>query len=53
MTNYCVRLTALFLSNFVVSASKLASFAGQVISTSPVLGNCSRIMTMHYIMSTM
>ena len=40
-------------SDFVVSARKLASFSGQVISTSPVVGNISRIMTRHCIMSTL
>ena len=32
-------------SGFVVTAGKLASFTGQIISTSPVSGNISRIMT--------
>ena len=38
-------------SNFEVSSSKLASFTGQVISTSPVVGNYSRIMARHCIRS--
>ena len=32
-------------SGFVITARKLASFTGQVISKSPVSGNISRIMT--------
>ena len=35
----------------MVSARKLASYTGQVISTSPLVGNISRIMTRHCIMS--
>ena len=40
-------------SNFVISARKLASFTGQIISTAPVTGNISRIMTRHCVMSTL
>ena len=32
-------------SDFVLSARRLASFTGQIISTAPVSGNISRIMT--------
>ena len=39
-------------TDFVLSARKLASFTGQIISTAPVSGNISRIMTRHCIMST-
>ena len=39
-------------SDFVLSARRLASFTGQIISTAPVSGNISRIMTRHCIMST-
>ena len=40
-------------SGFVISARKLASFTGQIISTSPVSGNISRIMTRHCVLSTL
>ena len=40
-------------SGFVLSARRLASFTGQIISTAPVSGNISRIMTRHCIMSTL
>jgi len=40
-------------SDFVISARRLASFSGQIISTSPVSGNISRIMTRHCVMSTL
>ena len=40
-------------SDFVLSARRLASFTGQIISTAPVSGNISRIMTRHCIMSTL
>ena len=40
-------------SDFVLSARRLASFTGQVISTAPVSGNISRIMTRHCLMSTL
>ena len=40
-------------ADFVISARKLASFTGQIISTSPVSGNISRIMTRHCVMSTL
>ena len=39
-------------SDFVLSARRLASFTGQIISTAPVSGNISRIMTRHCIIST-
>ena len=42
-----------FASDFVLSARRLASFTGQIISTAPVSGNISRIMTRHCIMSTL
>ena len=32
---------------FVISARCLASFTGQIISTGPVVGSVSRIMTQH------
>ena len=41
----------LIQSEFRVSARKLASFVGQVISTGPVLRNIARIMTRHCNMS--
>ena len=37
---------------FVISARCLASFTGQIISTGPVVGNVSRIMTRHCSMSS-
>ena len=40
-------------SDFVLSARRLVSFTGQIISTAPVSRNISRIMTRHYIMSTL
>ena len=40
-------------SDFVLSARRLASFTGQIISTAPVSGNISRIMTRHCIVSTL
>ena len=40
-------------SDFVLCARRLASFTGQIISTAPVCGNISRIMTKHCIMSTL
>ena len=40
-------------SGFVISARILASFTGQIISTSPVSGNISRIMTRHCVLSTL
>ena len=40
-------------SGFVFSARNLASFTGQNISTSPVSGNISRIMTRHCVLSTL
>ena len=40
-------------SGFVISARNLASFTGQIISTSPVSGSISRIMTRHCVLSTL
>ena len=40
-------------SDFVISARRLASFSGQIISTAPVSGNISRIMMRHCVMSTL
>ena len=40
-------------ANFMVSARRLASFTGQIISTGPVVGNIPRIMTRHCVMSTL
>ena len=40
-------------SDFVISARRLASFSGQIISTALVSGNISRIMTRHCVMSTL
>ena len=39
--------------DFVLSARKLASFTGPIISTAPVSGNIYRIMTRHCNMSTL
>ena len=39
--------------DFVLSVRRSTSFTGQVISTAPVFGNISRIMTKHCIMSTL
>lgn len=38
-------------SDFVISARRLASFSGQIISTAPVSENISRTMTKHCVMS--
>ena len=46
-------IDSIIASDFVLSARRLASFTGQIISTSPVSGNISRIMTRHWIMSTL
>ena len=40
-------------SGFVISARNLASFTGQIISTSSVSGNISRITTRHCVLSTL
>ena len=40
-------------SGFVITARKLAFFTGQIISTSPVSGNISRIMTRLCVLSTL
>ena len=40
-------------SDFVLSARRLASFTGKIISTASLSGNISRIMTRHCIMSTL
>ena len=40
-------------ADYVVSARRLASFTGQIISTGPVVGNIARIMTRHCVMSTL
>ena len=44
---------SIIASDFVLSARRLASFTGQIISTAPVSGNISRMMTRHCIMSTL
>ena len=44
---------SIIASNSVLSARRLASFTGQIISTAPVSGNISRTMTRHCIMSTL
>ena len=40
-------------ADYVVSARRLASFTGQIISTGPVVGNIARIMTRHCVMTTL
>ena len=40
-------------ANFKLCARELASFTGQIISTAPVVGNIGRIMTRHWVMSTL
>ena len=40
-------------ADFMVSARRLASFTGQIISTGPMVGNIARIMTRHCVMSTL
>ena len=40
-------------SDFVISARRLASFSGQIISKAPVSSNISRIMTRHCVISTL
>ena len=46
-------ITGISNVNFIVSATKLASFTGQIISMAPVSGNISRIRTRHSVMSTL
>ena len=46
-------IDSIIASDFVLSARRLASFTVQIISTAPVSGNISRIMTRHCIMSTL
>ena len=50
ITNTIVSIIA---SDFVLSARRLVSFTGQIISTAPVSGNISRIMTRYCIKSTL
>ena len=45
-------IDSIIVSDFVLSARRLASFTGQIISTALVSGNIARIMTRHCIMST-
>ena len=40
-------------ADFKVSARELSSFTGQIISIGPVVGNISRIMTRHCVLSTL
>ena len=40
-------------ADFEVSARDLASFTGQILSTGPVVGTISRIMTRHCVLSTL
>ena len=53
----CAKILAtidiIFDSGFVISARNLASFTGQIISTSPVSGNISRITTRHWFLCTL
>ena len=46
-------IDSIIASDLVLSARRLASFTGQIISTAPVSGNISRITTRHCIMSTL
>ena len=46
-------IASIIASDFALSARRLASFTGQIVSTAPVSGNISRIMTRHCIMSTL
>ena len=46
-------IDSIIASDFVLSARRLASLTGQIISTAPFSGNISRIMTRHCIMSTL
>ena len=46
-------IDSIIASGFVLSARRLASLTGQIISTAPFSGNISRIMTRHCIMSTL
>ena len=46
-------IDSIIASDFFLSARRLASFTGQIISTAPVSRNISRIMTRHCIMSTL
>ena len=44
-------INSIIAADFVLSARRLASFTGHIISIAPVTGNISRIMTRHCIMS--
>ena len=46
-------IDSIIASDSVLSARRLASLTGQIISTVPVFGNISWIMTRHCIMSTL
>ena len=46
-------IDSIIASDFVLSARRLASFTGQIISTASVSGNIARIVTRHCIMSTL
>ena len=46
-------IDSIIASDFVLSVRRLASFTGQIVSTAPVSGNISRIMTRHCFMSTL
>ena len=46
-------IDSIIASDFVLSVRRLASFTGQIVSTAPVSGNISRIMTRHCCISTL
>ena len=53
ITKIASTIDSIIDSHFILSARRLASFSWQIISTGPVSGNISRIMTRHCIMSTL
>ena len=53
ITKIASTIDSIIDSDFILSARRLASFSGQIISTGPVSGNISRIMTRHCIMATL
>lgn len=48
----CDTIQAIADAKFVISARQLASFTGQIISTGPIVGSVTRIMTRHCVLST-
>ena len=53
LENISATIDSIIDLDILVSAPKLASFTGQIISTGPIIGNIARILTRHCVMSTM